>query len=86
MDCPHCQSHQVVKNGRLQRWPWASTLAPYLPDFSAIENFWSKVKSILKTIGERTYQDLINAIEIAFEEASETDIKNWFLYGFYCAA
>jgi transposase len=51
---------------------------PYSPDSSPIENFWSKVKSILKNLGVRTYQDLVDAIETAFEEASETDVKNWF--------
>ncbi|MGB5972178.1 MAG: IS630 family transposase, partial [Nodosilinea sp.] len=31
-------------------------LPPYSPDFSPIENFWSKVKSILKTLGARSYE------------------------------
>lgn len=61
-------------------------LPPYSPDFSPIENFWSKVKSILKTLGARTYQALTEAIETAFGEASETDIKNWFSHCCYCAA
>ena len=41
-------------------------LPPYSPDFSPIENCWSKLKSILKTIGARTYPDLVKAIEQAF--------------------
>jgi transposase len=49
-------------------------LPPYSPDFSPIENFWSKVKSILKTLGPRTYSALIEFIETAFNEASEEDI------------
>lgn len=61
-------------------------LPPYSPDFSPIENFWSKVKDILKTLGARTYQVLAEAIEIAFSEASETDIKNWFTHCCYCTA
>ncbi|PSN07920.1 IS630 family transposase [filamentous cyanobacterium CCT1] len=60
-------------------------LPPYSPDFSPIENFWSKVKSILKTLGARSYQALSEAIETAFEQASETDIKNWFAHCCYCS-
>lgn len=60
-------------------------LPPYSPDFSPIENFWSKVKSILKTLGARSYQALSSAIETAFEQASETDIKNWFAHCCYCS-
>jgi transposase len=33
-------------------------LAPYFPDFSPIKNCWSKVKSILHSIGARSYPDL----------------------------
>jgi transposase len=61
-------------------------LSSYSPDFSPIENFWSKVKTILKTLGARTYQALADAIEIAFGEASESDIKNWFTHCCYCTA
>lgn len=33
-------------------------LPPYSPDFNPIENFWSKVKNTLRSIGARTYQAL----------------------------
>lgn len=58
-------------------------LPPYSPDFSPIENFWSKVKTILKTLGARSYQALKDAIKTAFGQASETDIKNWFVHCCY---
>ena len=58
-------------------------LPPYSPDFSPIENFWSKVKSILKTLGARTYSSLLEFIETAFKQASETDIRNWFCHSCY---
>jgi transposase len=61
-------------------------LPPYSPDFSPIENFWSKVKSLLKTMGARSYQALLEAIEIAFNEVSETDIRNWFAHCCYCSS
>jgi len=37
-------------------------LPPYSPDFSPIENCWSKVKTILRRIGARTYPDLLKAL------------------------
>lgn len=37
-------------------------LSPYSPEFSPIENFWSKVKAILRKLKARTYKDLIDAI------------------------
>ena len=40
-------------------------LPPYSPDFSPIENCWSKVKNILRSIGARNYPDLAKAIDIA---------------------
>lgn len=60
-------------------------LPPYSPDFSPIENFWSKVKTILKTIGARSYEALSEAIDTAFAQASQKDIKNWFSHCCYCS-
>ncbi len=45
-------------------------LPPYSPDFSPIENCWSKIKSILRSIGARSYPDLAKAIESAFNHVS----------------
>ena len=61
-------------------------LPPYSPDFSPIENCWSKLKSILRTLGPRTYPDLANAIETAFSQVSLDDIRGWFTHCCYCAS
>lgn len=61
-------------------------LPPYSPDFSPIENCWSKLKSILRTIGARTYPDLAKAIEQAFSEISSDDICAWFTHCCYCTS
>ena len=61
-------------------------LPPYSPDFSPIENCWSKLKSILKTIGARTYPALAKAIENAFEQISLNDIQAWFTHCCYCTS
>ena len=61
-------------------------LPPYSPDFAPIENFWSKVKSILRSIGARTYQALNQAILEAFSQVDEQDIRNWFTHCCYCTS
>jgi transposase len=61
-------------------------LPPYSPDFSPIENFWSKVKSNLRSLGARTYQALESAIADSFSQVSEQDIRNWFTHCCYCTS
>lgn len=61
-------------------------LPPYSPDFSPIENFWSKVKGILRTLGARTYKALSEAITRAFEQVEEQDFWNWFTHCCYCTS
>jgi transposase len=59
-------------------------LPPYSPDFNPIENFWSKVKNTLRSIGARTYQALDEAIADAYSQVSLKDIRNWFAHSCYC--
>jgi transposase len=61
-------------------------LPPYSPDFSPIENCWSKIKSLLRSIGARTYPDLAKAIEEAFAQVSLDDIQGWFTHCCYCTS
>jgi transposase len=61
-------------------------LSPYSPDFSPIEPFWSKVKTILKSIGARTYQALQDGLKFAYEQISLQDIRNWFTNCCYCTS
>jgi transposase len=60
-------------------------LPPYSPDFSPIENCWSKIKSILRRTGARTYPDLLKALETAFTEVTKKDFLGWFTHCCYCA-
>jgi hypothetical protein len=53
-------------------------LPPYSPDFSPIENLWSKIKSILRSLEARTYPDLVESTYEAFDKIALKDIKNWF--------
>jgi hypothetical protein len=57
-------------------------LSPYSPDFSPIENLWSKLKIILRSIKTTNYQELGKAIEFAFGSALHRQI---FLTGLHTA-
>ena len=59
-------------------------LPPYSPDFSPIENCWSKIKSILRTLAARTYPNLLNALETAFTKVTQEDLLGWFTHCGYC--
>jgi transposase len=59
-------------------------LPPYSPEFSPIENCWSKVKTLLRSLGARTYPDLVQAIEQAFAQVSPQDLQGWFTHCCYC--
>lgn len=59
-------------------------LPPYSPDFSPIENCWSKVKAILREIGARTYPDLLEALATAFARVTPKDLLGWFTNSCYC--
>jgi DDE superfamily endonuclease len=61
-------------------------LPPYSPDFSPIENCWSKIKNLLRSLGARSYPDLAKAIETAFSQVSLNDIYNWFTHCCYCTS
>ncbi|MBP0005615.1 MAG: transposase, partial [Cyanobacteria bacterium SBC] len=61
-------------------------LPPYSPDFSPIENCFSKIKAILRSLEARTYPDLDKAIEKAFNQVSLDDIKGWFTHCCYCTS
>ena len=61
-------------------------LSPYSPEFSPIENFWSKVKAFLRKVQARTYKDLIEAIAEAIIQVSQQDIHNWFTHCCYCTS
>jgi transposase len=61
-------------------------LSPYSPDFSPIENCWSKIKSILRKHHARNYFDLVKAIEAAVLKVTKKDIYNWLTHGCYCTS
>ena len=53
-------------------------LPPYSPDFSPIEECWSKVKAWLRKIKARTLEALDDAIVVAFDQVTTSDAAGWF--------
>lgn len=58
-------------------------LSPYSPDFSPIENCWSKIKQHLRSIGARTYETLDEAITEAMGAVTSKDTVGWFSHCCY---
>ncbi|MFN6501052.1 MAG: transposase, partial [Nostoc sp. DedQUE01] len=61
-------------------------LSPYSPDFSPIENCWSKVKECLRSLAARTYEELDCAITNALLTVTNKDIIGWFTHCCYYIA
>jgi transposase len=59
-------------------------LSPYSPDFSPIENCWSKIKNSLRSQAARTHDALNEAVAAAIDEISKKDIIGWFTHCCYC--
>ena len=53
-------------------------LPAYSPDFNPIENMWSKVKQVLRSIAARTFDGLVDAIRSALSRVATTDLLGWF--------
>ena len=53
-------------------------LPPYSPDFSPIEETFSKVKGLLRRLGARTREALLEAIGEALDTVSRRDAVGWF--------
>jgi transposase len=53
-------------------------LPAYSPDFSPIENCWSKLKAILRKVKARTRGALDEALKQSIEGITEADAAGWF--------
>jgi len=83
MDNANIHSGKMVKKFIEEAGAKLIYLSPYsriLP----IQNFWSKVKSILRKLKTRNYLDLIDAITDAMLQVTKKDIYNWFAHCCYC--
>ena len=55
-------------------------LPPYSPDFNPIEEMWSKIKQILRSIAARTFDGLVEAIGTAIDQVTTSDLHGWFTH------
>ena len=53
-------------------------LPPYSPDYTPIEEMFSKVKEFLRRVAARVKGDLYDAIAEALREVTDQDIIGWF--------
>jgi transposase len=60
-------------------------LPPYSPDFSPIEECWSKIKALLRAKAARTREALELAIAEAFAAVTASDAYGWFTHAGYCS-
>jgi transposase len=61
-------------------------LAPYSPDFSPIEQCWSKIKAYLRGAKARTQEQLDQALAVAIKMVTKSDIRGWFKHCGYSLA
>jgi transposase len=72
-----------VAEGRGARVIW---LPPYSPDFSPIEQCWSKIKTALRAAKARTREELEKALASAIKLVTKSDIRGWFKHCGYKVA
>jgi len=58
-------------------------LPPYSPDFTPIEQAFSKLKAILRGLGARTRAALEEAVRLAIEAITSADATAWFTHAGY---
>ena len=58
-------------------------LPPYSPDFTPIEQAFSKIKAILRGLGARTKEALQEAVRLAIEAITPHDAAAWFAHAGY---
>jgi transposase len=58
-------------------------LPPYSPDFTPIEQAFSKLKAILRGLGARTHDTLQEAVRLAIEAITSDDAAAWFAHAGY---
>jgi transposase len=74
------QVHKMKRVSELVEGAGAEVLflPPYSPDMNPIEEAFSKVKGILRRIGARTREALMEATSEALDAVSRRDARGWF--------
>ena len=58
-------------------------LPPYSPDFSPVEGAFGKIKAVLRRLGARTRDALLDAIAQALNTVTPDDALGWFTHAGY---
>lgn len=76
----NCSIHKAdeIEEAIEARGAWAVFLPTYSPDFNPIENSWSKVKTILRSLKPRALEELLDALVEGFASITTQDIRGWF--------
>ena len=74
---------QAVRDSITEQGAHLLFLPPYSPDFNPIENFFSKLKALLKVAKERTLDDLWSRIGVILEQTSPQECKNFIRHDGY---
>ena len=84
----NCPIHKVdeVEEAIEAAGAWVIFLPAYSPDLNPIENCWSKVKAMLRSLKPRTLEELLAALVEAFSAVTVQDILGWFSHCGYKAA
>lgn len=60
-------------------------LPPDSPDLNPIEKCWAKVKTVLRRLKARTFDELVEALDQAFQAITPEDARAWFAHCGYVA-
>jgi transposase len=84
----NCPIHKMdeIEEAVEARGAWVIFLPRYSPDLNPIENCWSKVKAILRSLKPRTLEELLDALVEAFSSVTEQDILGWYSHCRYQVA
>ena len=67
--------HEIAARGACLEF-----LPPYSSDLNPIEQCWAKVKVVLRKLKARTFDQLVEALCVAFESITPEDMRAWFAH------
>lgn len=53
-------------------------LPPYMPELNPIENCWSKLKHLIRSLAPRTFDEVVDAIAQALKAISPSNAAGWY--------
>jgi len=83
--CDNLACHHVagVREAIERKGAFLRHLPPYSPDLNPIENAFAKIKSVLRKLGKRTVDALLESVLPALESLSKDDCTGFFRHANY---